>query len=200
MVYTMPNETTSMHYERIAKMSTTRRQRLNRIAAELELEASAARRAGNEIAREQQLAAAVIESVALLELFNTNSDAAWAALAAMSERQRVNAAIDMAVYLESQGRVCAWGAILDCWERRLAARAEEAAAAEITREPLTAGVFRWRGRTDTLLRRQGAGVYVAPSATKVGVSYTVTADGCTCPGFRFRGRCRHVQAVQQRAA
>jgi hypothetical protein len=184
----------------------TRSYRRNRLALELELAASAARRKINEAVRDEQMAAAAIESAALLELFRTDSAAAWGQLAAMTERQRVNAAIEMACYLESQGKPVAWGDILDCWERKLAARAETEVSEtkevqEITREPLGANAFRWRGRTDTLLRRQANG-YAAPSATKVGVTYAVAADGssCTCPGFQFRGYCRHVRAVQQRVA
>lgn len=44
-------------------------------------------------------------------------------------------------------------------------------------------------------------VFDVPSATTEGVSYTVTLDGlgdykCTCPGWRFRNECWHVDAVK----
>jgi hypothetical protein len=97
----------------------TRSYRRNRLALERELEASAARRKINEAERARQMTAAAIESAALLALFRTNSEAAWTQLAAMTERQRVNAAIDMACYLESQGKSVAWGDILARWERKL---------------------------------------------------------------------------------
>jgi hypothetical protein len=41
-----------------------------------------------------------------------------------------------------------------------------------------------------------------PSKTQVagsrGQTYIVSADGCTCPGFQFRSKCRHVAEIQQK--
>lgn len=34
-----------------------------------------------------------------------------------------------------------------------------------------------------------------PSRTREGVEYTVTLPGCDCKGWRYRGRCAHVQEI-----
>jgi hypothetical protein len=106
----------------------TRRYRLNRIAVELENESRVAQVQVAAAERKHALTTrtapgiAPIAPEALAGLFNSDPTAAWAALAAMTELQRVNMAIEYAVWLESEGREVRWGAILDCWERKLAAK------------------------------------------------------------------------------
>jgi hypothetical protein len=113
----------------------TRRYRLNRIAAELENESRAAQVQAAAAEREHALSVRVAVGIApiapaeLAGLFGSNPAAAWAALAAMTEQQRVNMAIEYAVWLESNGREIRWGAILDVWERKLAAKAAAETAA-----------------------------------------------------------------------
>lgn len=40
---------------------------------------------------------------------------------------------------------------------------------------------------------------LAPGATRVkgsnGKTYTVTAESCSCPGFKFKGKCKHQAMV-----
>jgi hypothetical protein len=113
-------------------MATTRSQRLARNARNIELLESQMRRSWNEIVRDRQQAAAMAESADLMQLFRTRPAEAWAQLAAMTEAQRINQAIDMACYLETQGVELAWGDIRQRWETHLAelaaARAVEAEA------------------------------------------------------------------------
>ncbi len=46
------------------------------------------------------------------------------------------------------------------------------------------------------VRRLGPGRYLVESSSKPGTGHPVTASSCTCPGFTYRGTCRHVALVQ----
>ncbi len=54
----------------------------------------------------------------------------------------------------------------------------------------TASTFRPR------VRRLGPGHYLVESATKPGTGHPVTLDRCNCPGFSYRGTCRHIALVR----
>jgi len=56
--------------------------------------------------------------------------------------------------------------------------------------PATATTFKPR------VRRLGEGRYLVESATKPGTGHPVTASSCNCPGFTYRGTCRHVALVR----
>ena len=89
----------------------------------------------NRIATIEAYAAATEASADLYELFTTGRSAeAWALLAGLTRAELVNAAIDMACYLETLGTAAAWGDILARWETRLgelATAAEAVALAEV---------------------------------------------------------------------
>lgn len=113
----------------------TRADRLRRIALELGLEASARRAEWNRIvlerAERERTAPGIapIEPAALAALFAEDAPMAWRRLMLLSDVQLVNQAIEYACYLETQGVIKRWGAILECWERRLAEK--RAALAEL---------------------------------------------------------------------
>lgn len=50
----------------------------------------------------------------------------------------------------------------------------------------------WKPR----VRRLGEGRYLVESSSKPGTGHPVTASSCNCPGFAYRGTCRHVVLVQ----
>lgn len=139
---------------------TTRSYRLNRLALDLELAASARRAELNRIAREQaytERTAAGIAPVAPAELagwFANDAARAWAALAEMNAAQLTNTAIEYAVYLEGTGVLVAWGDIIACWERKLAAKFAAAEAALVTPEQVaeacTAQAAEYRETADAL--------------------------------------------------
>ena len=54
----------------------------------------------------------------------------------------------------------------------------------------TASTFRPR------VRRLGPGHYLVESASKPGTGHPVTLDRCNCPGFSYRGTCRHIALVR----
>lgn len=112
-------------------MTTTRPQRLARLAREIELEATADDVRLAAIAVEVALADRTAPGIApiapdvLWALFHSERPTdAWELLAQMTPAQLTNQAIELAIYLERDGIAQPWGAILDCWERKLAARAE----------------------------------------------------------------------------
>jgi hypothetical protein len=115
---------------------TTRRYRLNRLAQRLENEADAAAIKTARIVLEQALdertapGIAPLASADLARLFAADANAAYTALAAMSEAQLTNQAIEYAMWLEGHDTQVRWIQILDCWQRKLAARAAAAAAVE----------------------------------------------------------------------
>ena len=54
--------------------------------------------------------------------------------------------------------------------------------------------FSKTGRTFDLIKDTGAEVPAGRAvAGSKGAVYYVTADGCTCPGFTYRGDCKHVK-------
>ncbi len=46
------------------------------------------------------------------------------------------------------------------------------------------------------VRRLGPGRYLVESASRPGVGRPVTIDRCNCPGYSYRGTCRHIALVQ----
>ncbi len=56
--------------------------------------------------------------------------------------------------------------------------------------PPTASTFKPR------VRRLGPGRYLVESQTRPGVGHPVTLDRCNCPGFSYRGTCRHIALVR----
>ncbi len=46
------------------------------------------------------------------------------------------------------------------------------------------------------VRRLGPGRYLVESSSKPGTGHPVTASSCNCPGFTYRGTCRHVALVR----
>ncbi len=46
------------------------------------------------------------------------------------------------------------------------------------------------------VRRLGPGRYLVESASRPGTGHPVTVDRCNCPGFSYRGTCRHVALVR----
>jgi len=46
------------------------------------------------------------------------------------------------------------------------------------------------------VRRLGEGRYLVESQSKPGVGHPCTASSCNCPGFAYRGLCRHVKLVR----
>jgi hypothetical protein len=176
----------------------TRRYRLDRLARNVELLESATRRSTNEVLRDVAQAAAAIESAALAALFAERPWQAWAALAQLSERQRIVAAIDYACWLREQGVELAWGDIRASWERKLAARAADAESLLALAE---AGAFDDDGARyeDTGQEPEPAAVATIEVASSKGdgTTYTVAVDGssCTCKGFFWRHTCRHVNEI-----
>lgn len=62
-----------------------------------------------------------------------------------------------------------------------------------------------RSNGAALVERERHGVYRVPSATRAGVTYTVTGNGpfvgdytCTCPSGSLRAPCWHAAAVRLR--
>jgi hypothetical protein len=106
-------------------------------------------------------------------------------------------AIDYACYLETQGIEKRWGAILECWTRKLAARAADAEALLALAEQ---GAFDADGAFEDEGREPVATVEVESSKGD-GTTYTVAVDGssCDCKGFQYRGWCRHVREVVESA-
>ena len=55
---------------------------------------------------------------------------------------------------------------------------------------------RWRGRS----RARRSNATAIASTSHPGVDYVITADGadvaCSCPGFEYRGQCRHARDVK----
>jgi hypothetical protein len=139
---------------------------------------------------------AAIEPSVLAALFAECPWRAYALLAGLTERQMVIEAIDYACWLREQGVEKNWGAILDCWRRRLAERAAEAEALLALAE---AGAFDADGAHEDE-GREPATVEV-PSSKGDGTVYTVAVDGssCDCPGFFYRHTCRHVREVEAAA-
>lgn len=123
----------------------SRSYRRNRIANELELYESTARRATNEalvvaaLVERTAPGIAPVEPAELMALFAADDhSAAWLVLALMTPEQRVNQAIELAAWLEGEDRPCSWGHILQRWERRLAellTPVEPAPAIEVEGEP-----------------------------------------------------------------
>jgi len=56
--------------------------------------------------------------------------------------------------------------------------------------PPTASTFKPR------VRRLGPGRYLVESATTPGMGHPVTLDRCNCPGYSYRGVCRHITLVR----
>jgi hypothetical protein len=137
---------------------------------------------------------AAIEPSVLAALFATSPWRAWAALAQLTERQRVVEAIDYACYLETQGVVLSWGDIRACWERKLAQRAAEAEALLALAEQ---GAFDADGGHEDEGREEPVATVEVASSKGDGTTYTVAVDGshCTCKGFFYRGTCRHVKEI-----
>jgi hypothetical protein len=109
-------------------MTTTRAYRLGRLARDLELLTSTSRRQINAAARDQAMAAAMLESAALYAAFQRCPAEGWAMLAETTKEQRVTQAIDMACYLRDElGQDIPWGCIRERWELKLA----EIAAAKL---------------------------------------------------------------------
>jgi hypothetical protein len=106
-------------------MATTRSYRLHRLALTIELGESDRRAERNRLEREVALrertapGIAPVEPGALMALFHTDRNTAWALLAAMTSAQRINQAIETACWLEGTGVEVAWGAVLERWEARL---------------------------------------------------------------------------------
>lgn len=71
---------------------------------------------------------APIEPRALMALFAQDADLAYVTLAGLTRAQRVNEAIEVAMWLEGADIGVAWLQILDRWEARIAARGLELAA------------------------------------------------------------------------
>jgi len=46
------------------------------------------------------------------------------------------------------------------------------------------------------VRRLGEGRYLVESASRPGLGHPCTARSCNCPGFSYRGLCRHVTLVR----
>ncbi len=46
------------------------------------------------------------------------------------------------------------------------------------------------------VRRLGPGRFLVESASRPGVGHPVTLDRCTCPGYAYRGTCKHIALVQ----
>ncbi len=46
------------------------------------------------------------------------------------------------------------------------------------------------------VRRLAPGRYLVESASRPGVGHPVTLDRCNCPGFSYRGTCRHIALVR----
>ena len=140
---------------------------------------------------------APIEPAQLAAEFAECPHRAWAALARLTERQRIIEAIDYACWLREQGIEKAWGDIRACWERKLAARAAEAESLLALAE---AGAFDADGSFEDEGREpeaQPAPVVEVESSKGDGTTYQVAADGshCTCPGFFYRGTCRHTRKI-----
>lgn len=181
----------------------TRRYRTARNIANVEsqFEADAQRLAtiALEQARAERAARGIapIEPSELAALFAECPWRAWAALAQLTERQRIIQAIDYATYLETQGIEKAWGDIRACWERRLAARAAEAEALLALAE---AGAFDDDGCFEDEGREpepEPAPLITVASSKGDGTTYDVAVDGssCTCPGFFYRHTCRHTREI-----
>jgi hypothetical protein len=102
-------------------------------------------------------------------------------------------AIDYACWLREQGIDKRWGAILDCWRRRLAARAAEA---ESLLSMAEAGAFDADGSFEDEGREEPETVEVESSKGD-GTAYAVAVDGshCSCKGFFYRGHCRHTREI-----
>lgn len=106
----------------------TRAYRLHRLRLDLELAESARRAERNRIAREvaeRERTAPGIAPIApsvLAAAFAEQPTLAWALLATLTPTQLVNEAIEYACWIEQQGLEKRWGAILECWERKLAAK------------------------------------------------------------------------------
>jgi hypothetical protein len=179
----------------------TRRYRTARLIANLEASfaGDAQRLAAAELAAAQAERSAqgiaAVEPSELAALFAECPWRAWAALATLSERQMVVEAIDYAMYLETQGIEKAWGAILRCWTRKLAARACEAEALLALAE---AGAFDRDGAEveDEGRDAEALATIEVASSKGDGTMYQVAADGssCTCKGFFWRHTCRHATA------
>jgi hypothetical protein len=188
-------------------MSTTRHYRLNRLIANLEAQfdgdAQRLRAAELEAQRAERTAQgiAAVEPSELAALFAECPWQAWAALASLTERQLLIEAIDYASWLDAQGIDKAWGAILRCWQRKLADRAAEAEALLALAE---AGAFDRAGAAYEDEGREpepetepetpaGVPTITVESSKGDGTTYQVAIDGssCTCKGFFWRGTCRH---------
>jgi hypothetical protein len=144
---------------------------------------------------------AAVEPSELAALFAECPWQAWAALAQLTERQRVIEAIDYACYLETQGIEKRWGAILECWERKLAERAADAesllALAEAGAFDRAGAAYEDEGREPEPETEPetpaGVPTIEVASSKGDGTVYQVAVDGssCTCKGFFWRHTCRH---------
>ncbi len=188
-------------------MSSTRTYRLNRLLANLEaqFDGDAQRLAAAELAaaRAERSAQgiAAIEPAELAALFAECPHRAWAALATLTERQLIVEAIDYACWLLAQGIDKDWGAILRCWQRKLAERAAEAesllALAEAGAFDRAGAAFEDEGREPEPETEPetpaGVPTIEVASSKGDGTVYQVAIDGssCICPGFTWRGACRH---------
>jgi hypothetical protein len=179
----------------------TRRYRTDRLIANLEAQfdgdrarLAAAERAAA-MAERTALGIAAIEPAELAAQFAECPWRAWAALAQLNERQLIVEAIDYASWLAEQGVEKRWGAILECWTRRLASRAADAEALLALAE---AGAFERDGAEyeDEGREAEAPETIEVESSKGDGTTYTVAVDGssCTCPGFRFRSHCKHADA------
>lgn len=147
---------------------------------------------------------AAIEPAELAAQFAECPHRAWGQLATLSERQLIVEAIDYATWLAEHGIEKRWGAILECWTRKLSDRAAEAEALLALAE---AGAFDRELLADDAGReadayepeRPDAPTVEVPSETRPGVWYDVAIDGssCTCPGFEHRGYCKHARAAAE---
>ena len=147
---------------------------------------------------------APIEPAQLAAEFAECPHRAWAQLAKLTDRQRVVEAVAYAAHLEAQGVVIAWQRILECWERRLAARAAEAEALLALAEAGafdTDGAFEDEGREPEEETPAAVSTITVPSETQANVTYQVAIDGsfCTCWGNRRWGHCKHATAQEQRS-